>query len=79
MLGQSPGMVGRTNAKRVPTTETKLVIEEGDSLSNPSKSRSNVSTSNQVDGMPRIPRIKNIWKYVESVRVRMLCAYCLVS
>lgn len=61
-LGASPGIVGRTNANRVPNIEIKLVGEDGDSWSSPSKPRSSVSTSHQVDGMPAIPRTKNTWR-----------------
>lgn len=61
-LGASPGIVGRTNAKRVPKIEMKLESEDGDSWISLSKPRSSVSTSIQDDGMPAIPRTKNTWK-----------------
>lgn len=62
--GESPGIVGRTNAKRVPNTEMKLVSEDVDSWSSPSRFKSTVSTSHQVEGKPAIPRTTNIWNHI---------------
>lgn len=71
--GESPGIVGRTNAKRVPKIEMKLVSEEDDSLSSPSRFKSTVSTSHQVDEKPEIPRTPPTTNWTKAKRAEGQC------